>query len=365
MKRIATALLVGAALTLQACGSLTNGTSVLPSQSQTSLSGLGKATFAVGTATLPNGKTGLNVVAYLREANGSTPYLVDTPSITGPTGFTVPASASAGADAGTATINATAQGGAAATTFGVFGGLYAGGFGPFNATQTSNNFYPGNVAPGGPNPTFPTPIYGTGAGAAAPVSLLIGPPANGVTPFKNINYPPGFAGYLPGFTAFEAVPVVGTYNLNVSVAAANAASTTVTASAPLASAAAVLGAIPAPTFTKDGAGGGTVNVTVPAGATETLVFIYDSTAKAYYTIGPIAGTGAQTGTLPDNLGPCGPPGCGAATIATGDTYAVDAVSFDYPDFESTQPGNKSQTPTVANAGGQADVSISPFTTGTY
>lgn len=364
MKRIATTLLVGAALALQACSSLTNGTSILPSNSQTPLANLGKATLAVGTARLQDGTVGLNVVAYLRQSNGSTAYLVDTPSITGPTGFKVPANAQAGADAGTATISAAAQGSTTVTTFGTFGGLYGGGFGPFNATQQSNNFYPGNVAPGGPSPAFPTPIYGTGTGAGSPVNLLIGPPAQGITPFNNVNYPPGFAGYLPGFTAFAATPVAGAYSLNVSVAAANAASTSVTASATLASTT-PLGAVSAPTLTKDGKGGGTVSVTVPAGATETLVFVYDITAKAYYTVGPIAGTGAQSASLPDTLGPCGPPNCGAATLATGDNYSLTAVSFDYPDFESTQPGNTSQTPTVTGAAGQADISVSPATTGTY
>lgn len=364
MKRIATTLLVGAALTLQACSSLTNGTSILPSQSQVPLANLGKATFAVGTARLQDGSTGLNVVAYLRQANGKTAFLVDTPSISGPTGFTVPSNSQAGVDAGTSTISASAQGSTTVTTFGVFGGLFGGGFGPFNATQTSNNFYPGQVAPGGPSPTFPTPMYGTGLGAAAPVSLVIGPPAKGITPFTNVNYPSGFAGYLPGFLAFQAAPVAGTYNLSVAVNAANAAPTTVTASATLASVT-PMGAVPAPTFTKDGAGGGTVNVTVPAGATETLVFVYDVTQKVYYTVGPIAGTGAQSGSLPDNLGPCANPNCGAATLATGDNYSLTAVSFDYPDFEATQPGNTSQTPTVLGSAGQADLSISPATTGTY
>jgi hypothetical protein len=339
------------------CGSLTNGTSILPGQSQTPLAGLGKLTFAVGTARLQDGTTGLNVVAYLRQANGLTAYLVNSPSITGPSGFVVPSGAG-NVDAGTNSITSTPQSGSTATTFGTQGGVFGGGIGPFNATQNSSNFYPGNPPP------YTTPFYATGTGAGGPVSLLIGPPA--VAQFTNIDFPPGFAGYLPGFTAFAAAPVAGAYTMKVSVAAANAAGTTLTGTASLNSTT-PMGAVPAPTFAKDGAGGGTVSFTAPGGATESIVFILDLTAtpNVYYAIGPIMGSGAQSGTLTDSLGPCGSPPCGSTSIPTGDTYSITVVSFDYPDFEATQPGNKSQTPTVLGTAGQADISISPATTGTY
>lgn len=357
MKMFKKLLVLGAISGLAACSSLTNGTSILPSQSQTPLANLGKLAFAVGTARLQDGTTGLNVVAYVRQANGSTPYLVDSPSITGPAGFTVPASA-ANADAGTNAITSTPQGGSTATTFGTSGGVFGGGIGPYNATQTSSAFYPGNPLP------YTTPLFGAGSGAGAPVTLLIGPPA--VAQFTNINYPPGFAGYLPGFTAFAAAPVAGSYNMTVNVAAANAAGTTLNGSAGLSSTT-PLAAIAAPTFTKDGAGGGTVSFTAPAGTTESLVFITDTkaTPNVFYTVGPISGAGAHSATLTDSLGPCGSPPCGTTSIPTGDGYSITVVSFDYPDFEATQPGSTSQTPTVLGSAGQADLSISPATTGTY
>lgn len=348
-------LLLTALAAVASCSSLTNGTSILPSQTQTPLAGLGKLTFAVGTARLQDGTTGLNVVAYLRQSNGLTAYLVNSPSITGPSGFLVPASAG-NADAGTDAITSTPQGGSTATTFGTQGGVFGGGIGPFNATQTASNFYPGNPPP------YATPFFGTGAGAGAPVLLLIGPPA--VAQFTNINFPPGFAGYLPGFTAFAATPVAGSYTMSVNVSAANAASTTVSGSASITSTT-PMGAVSAPGFTKDGAGGGTVSFTAPAGTSESIAFIHDLTANVYYAIGPISGSGAQSGTLTDSLGPCGSPPCGTTSIPTGDNFSITVVSFDYPDFEATQPGNTSQTPTVTSGGGQADLSISPATAGTY
>jgi len=356
--RIVQRLLALAALcSLASCGSLTNGTSILPGQTQTPLQGLGKLTFAVGTARLQDGTAGLNVVAYVRQSNGLTAYLVNSPSIAGPSGFVVPASAG-NADSGTNSITSTPQGQSTATTFGTQGGVFGGGIGPFNATQSSSNFYPGNPPP------YLTPFYATGTGAGGPISLLIGPPA--VPQFTNIDFPPGFAGYLPGFTAFAAAPVAGSYTMTVNVAAANASSTTLTKSATLTSAT-PMAAVPAPSFVKDGAGGGTVTFTAPAGATESIAFILDTTAtpNVYYAVGPINGSGSHSGTLPDNVGPCGAPPCGTTSIPAGDTYSITVVSFDYPDFEATQPGNTSQTPTVVNAAGQADLSISPATTGTY
>jgi hypothetical protein len=384
MKRDLRIFLAGAMLALPACSSLTNGNAQLPSVNQVPLGTLGKLTFAVGTARLQDGSTGLNVVAYARKSDGSTPFLVDTPTITGPSGFTVPSSTmnangggGSGSDAGTATIGATPQSTAAppanGTTFGMEGGLYAGGFGPFNATATASNFYPGQAAPGGPNPTFTTPFYEANSGnntSTDPRAFLVGPPANGITAFTNVSYPNNFAGYLPGFTAFEVTPVTGSYSLKVDVSAANAASTSLTATATLASTTA-LPAVPMPSFTKDGGGGGTVSVNIPAGATETLVFVHDlgyngGGQSVYYTLGPISGTGTQTAALGDTLGPCsGTAGCNAATMMPGDKFEITAISFDYPDFEAIQPISKAQVPTVTGASGQADLSISPAFISTY
>jgi hypothetical protein len=346
--------LLALGLALSACGNLTNGNAQLPNVAVTPLASVGKPTFAVGTARLQDGTLGLNVVAFLRQSSGATAYLLDSPSITGPSGFVVPnnAGTAGNSDAGGSVINSSAQGSSTVTTFGTYGGLFGGGFGPFNTINGASNFYPGNVSSGGPSPTFPTPFYSIAASGTpqASVYLIIGPPA--VPAFNNGTFPTNFAGYLSGFSAFEAAPVSGQYTLTVKVPAVNVSSVTITAQATL-NAGTALAAIAAPTFTEDGAkdGGGTVGATAPAGAAETLFFINSN--GAYYTVGPVKGTGAISGTLP------------AGSIGTGVAYSVTAVSFDYPDFEATPPGSKAQTPTVTGAAGQADVSISPATTGTY
>ena len=378
-------LIFAAALTLPACSGLTNGTAQLPNVTQAPLPTLGKLTFAVGTAKLQDGSTGLNVVTYVRKTDGSTPFLVDTPSITGPTGFIVPTNSltpngagGSGSDGGTATINATSQTASPPpnTTFGTGGGLYGGGLGPYNSTQSSSNFYPGNSNPSSGAPgAYLTPFYETPSGGSVPAPtdplvFLVGPPAKGITPFNNVDFPssPPFQGYLPGFTAFEAAPVTGSYHLHLDVEAANASAASFDASATLGSTT-PLPAIPAPVFTEDASkdGGGTVTVTVPSDPriTETLVFFFDSTSKEFYTVGPLTGTGTLTGTLGANLGACNVPPCSSPTMAPGDKYTVSAITFDYPDFESIQPISTQQTPTVLGSAGQADISISPATVAIY
>jgi hypothetical protein len=368
MRRLLKPIAALAVIALAACSSLTNGTSVLPNQSSVPLN-YGKLTFAVGTATLQDGTTGLNVVAYLRQSSGATAYLVDSPNIDGPAGFTVPSNAvTAGdSDAGTSNITSTPQGGSASTTFGTNGGLFGGGLGPFNATNTGSSKYPGNPPP------YPTPIFGTGSGATAPVELLIGQPIT-PSPLYNITYPPGFSGYLPGFTAFEAQPAAGTYTMNVNVATTST-TTTISGTASLASAAAALGATAAPTVTEDGAGGfSAINFTAPAGTVESIVFIWNTSNNYFYSV-ETQGAGAQSASLGDNFGGCGTAGaralCTSASSSgpsffAGEGYSITVVSFDYKDAEATQPGNTSQTPTLGLGGnGQADISISPALSGTY
>jgi hypothetical protein len=118
-------------------------------------------------------------------------------------------------------------------------------------------------------------------------------------------------------------------------------------------------------ITTDGKGGLSGTVTPGTGATETLVYVRDTTAGLRYTVGPITGTAAASFTLPDTLGPCNSPGCGKSdttpSIATGDTYVVYAVSFDYPAFEAAPPNSTSATPTITGAKGQADLSVSTVT----
>jgi hypothetical protein len=378
-------------LALPACSSVTNGTAWVPPQNPVNLQTFGKPTFAVGTARLQDGTVGLNVVAYMRQANGLSAFLVDTPSIAGPSGFTVPTNTlpangagGSGADGGTSTINATSQTASPppSTTFGTAGGVYGGGLGPFNATNTASNFYPGNANPSsGVNPTYSLPFYEASTAVAPPSGtktpaptdpepFLVGPPAKGISVFNNVDFPssPPFEGYLAGFTAFEAAPVGGTYTMTTTVPAANASAASFTSQATLKSLS-PLPALPAPVFTGDASkdGGGTVSVAVPSDPriSETLIFVHDLTNNSFYTVGPLTGTGLLSGNLPANLGACNVPPCNSPTMAVGDTYVVYAVSFDYPDFESIQPVNTQQTPAVTGAGGQADVSISPSAAATY
>jgi len=102
--------------------------------------------------------------------------------------------------------------------------------------------------------------------------------------------------------------------------------------------------------------------------TETLVNITDTSAATgatlYYTIKTNT-VGTQTLVLPDNLGPVAANPTASPTLTAGDTYAVYAAGFDYPDFEAGPPQNTSSKPTIVGANGQADVTTSPVTSGTY
>jgi len=364
-------------------GCSSNGLSQNPPVSQGNLN-LNKLALAVGTARLPDGTVGLNVVATYRQPNGFSGTLLNTPSLTGPSGFVVSTTAQqgdgfggSGTDGGTAHITGSAQtpnplASPPPTTFGQIGGVFASGFAPFNDVGTGGQaYYPGHTPNLGdpykltsPTPTFFQPFYYT----ATPQRVYIGgPPAY---PFFNDGtYPNGFAGYLPGFTTFALTAVSGNYTLSVNVPAVNAVPVTQTATAALNSTTA-LPPMTAPSFTSDGAGGGSGVVIVPSDPSivETLVFIVDRTASLYYTVGPIAGAGSLPFTLPDNEGPCATkaPRCTPGpTMSTGDSFRVYAASFDYRQLEAEPPFNTTQTPTLAGANGQSDLTLSPALRGTY
>jgi hypothetical protein len=356
-------ILVAAAI-LAGCS--TNGASINPSVSHGNLNN-DKLQVAVGTANIAfDGSIGLNVVTTFRQPNGLSAVLLDSPLITGPAGFVVTGAAPA-SDAGTSHISSTAQTpnppSPCPTTFCIAGGAFSYGFAPYNSDNQ------GNPYPNGPA-LYPEPFYSANA-----VPIAGGPPAY---PFFNDGtFISGFVGYSQGFTAFETPVVAGSYSLSVTVPGPNGPAKTFTGSATITSVA-PLPSIGAPAFASDGTGGGNVTVTVPADPriVETMIYVVDlpggnpNNAFLFYTIGPLTGTGALAGALPDKLGPCSGSGCqngpnAAQSLNTGDTYQVYAVSFDYPAFEAGPPGNKSQTPTIVGAGGQADVSISSVTAGTY
>lgn len=351
-------------------GCASNGNAITPSVSPVNLQGTTALQLAVGTANIgQTGTVGLNVVSTFRQVNGNSATLVNTPLITGPTGFVVPAIAPAN-DANTNHISGAPQNlnpnvPNPATTFGQSGGVYSYGFGPFNISTSGAAKYPGNP------PAYGLPFYSGSTSSAVNLRYIGGPPAY---PFFNDGtYPPGFAGYLQGFTMFNASPVAGAYALAISVGGGNANTPlqTFTANANL-SDTTPLPALPAPAFVSDGAGGGNGTIAVPSDPriVETMVYFVDRVTGSYYSVGPLKGTGTLPFTLPDKLGPCVGSGCQSTASATpsfnaGDAYRVYAVTYDYPAFESSPPANTEQKPVIAGSNGQADISTSPAFSGTY
>lgn len=399
-KNILPCALFAAAALLGGCG--VNGLSQTPSVTQVNPQSSSKLEFAVGTATFgfDSNKIGLNVVTSFRQAGGLSAVLLDTPTITGPAGFSNtadnqnPASGPdcqagvlhAGADAGTNKISASPQNPnpintPLPATFGQGGGVFGYGIEPLNSTTSSGTSSPylgvGSLhtdCDQGPYyPAYPTPFYmSTSAVAAlksnfglktAPV-YLGGPPAYPF--FKDSSFPTNYAGFSQGFTAFELTPVSGSYSLSVLVPAANAANTTVTASANLSDASGLASYGSAPSWTSDGKGGGSGTVTIPSDSriVETMVYVFDESNGSYFSAGPIKGTGAQSFAIPDNLGACGTIGCQSTSpqpgMTAGDTVIVYAASYDYGMFEASRPISTSQTPTITGANGQADVTFSPL-----
>jgi hypothetical protein len=394
---IRTCVAIGAIAAIAACAA--NGNSTVPPITQKSL-GANTLQFAVGTANVgqDGNAPGLNVVATLRQPNGLTGVLASTPKIQGPAGFLVPAGMGGAygpgnVDAGTGHISSSPQVSPVASvvnsTLGTFTGAFGYGFGPFNSDSGSavnGAYYPGNpnatlgngftssaydgtsevvaAAGGGGDPTQPLPFYGTKL-----MIYLGGPPAYG---FFNdgVTQPRTFSGYAQGFADFETPPVAGTYTLSVPVSPTNASAVTYTKSATLANTT-LLGAIPAPTFTEDGKGGGTGTVVVSdARVSETMVYIVDATAGLYFSVGPLRTHGTLTFKLPDTLGACVGVGCQSGTgatpsIATGDAYLITAVGYDYPTFEAGPPNSSSATPKITGANGQADLTSSIIVGGAY
>jgi hypothetical protein len=395
--------LIGAVALLPACA--TSGATSLPKTTQANLS-QNTLKIAVGTANIAgDGVTGLNVVASLRQPDGLSATLANQPVLTGP--FVVPADlpsayyssststpgsciSGTNVDAGTNHISGSPQvplnnAGLVQSSLGTFTGVFSYGFGPFNTDQVNEGsaYYPGVPNSTGGNgfecsiydgssqiaianahtgtgsqtdPTAPQPYFGT-----LTFDYLVGPPA--VPFFNNGTFPPGFAGYSPGFTVFEIPPAAGSYNLKVHVAATNASPITYSASATLGNVT-PLATLASPTFTEDGAGGGSGTITLgDPRITEAMAFIVDGTAGTFYSVSvPVTGANAGAFTLPDNLGACVGAGCqngasASASIAKGDTYFVAVVGYDYPAFELGPPGNTQASPALP---AQADLTMSPF-----
>jgi hypothetical protein len=380
-------------LALQACG---NGGASEPPVTSLDPAATSKLQFAVGVATIASngGQSvayGLNAVLTLRQADGLSGVLYSIPQILGPSSFNVLTSTqtgndvqSAGADLGTnhitwSTLNqpqwtGQPRGIKAATT-----GAFGYGFCPCNSDAGPIN----GTAP--VYQAFNLPVYGNNEEL-----FYGGPPAFPAADPAVLAL--GWQGYSLGFTDFAVAPVVGTYALYAAVPPAyttpqnptpspNPDGTPTPAPGVLAARAqltklAPLPVFQTPAFVSDGKGGGTVSVTVPAGATEAMAIvradartgvgdcILAHTSDSYYTL-VAKHSGTQRLPLPDNIGPQTSTGQPSASLCPQSTYQVYAVGADYPAYEAAYPQNLAQLPHIRGANGQADVTTSDMLTGQY
>jgi len=289
------------------------------------------------------------------------------------------------------------------STFGQAGGVFVDGISPSNS-QTS-----GQAASYEP---YTEPLYDSTTGNG--FIPFGGPPAfdpnkdglglrDGLGNLGGVNNTLGVLGLPLGISTFYGVVArPGSYGLSLQVPTGFSGATptygTVSKSATLTSTA-ELGTITAPALALDGKGGGSFTVAaLPAGVTEELVEITDfgdGSDAADTCQGPLGATIDATGggagpvfytilvkapgtyTLPDSIGPNTSVSSGVGTITpspsictaaqnttaagatdTGDSYTVQAIGADYPLYESLYPNNKSQTPAIVGANGQADITIS-------
>jgi hypothetical protein len=363
--------------------------------------------FVVGTANIA-GTHGLNTLETFRQNTGASTgasVLVNAPTITGPTGFVVPATTDAGADAGKSTITGSIITSLVspppATTFNPSGGVasIASSYGFLPSQNTNSNTVP-NLIPAA------MPYYAKATGAKQ-LEYIGGPPA--FTPpghtstqdgtfTTNNNGAGSYPGYTLGFNDFDAAPVAGSYGLAVVVPTGINSSgvsgyTTVSASAQLA-----LTFLPswttAPTFAPDGTGGGTIAIGFGAGGgvTEEYVELVNlgvpgtsgnagfgcaSSGKGPYFYTFKVAPGAATVAVPDDIGPAVPGKAQPHTLCTsaentaaagaataGDEWEVYGFAVDYPLIESAFPNSTGVVkPTIAGSNGQADITTSMATTG--
>ena len=354
---------IALALALSAC---TNGQlGYEPPTQVADVQGTTVLQFAVGTANFAGQGVYLNTLETYRQPNGLSAVLYDTPTITGPAGFTVPAAAppAGNVDRGTSSITGTppTQPGttASVSTFAQVGGVFAYGIAPANSNTSGTAFYPGGGARGFVSAvgvvsnTYPQPIFGS---SAVKLPFLLAPPA--VPDFHDGTFPPGFAGYSSGFTAFAVTPVAGTYTLTVTVpgelpGAAPAAVKTATGT--LASTAA-LPTEPTPAAAPLPGGGGTFTVAPPpAGVTHQILYVVDSNPNAGLTFYSFDATAGGTFALSATAGPTLPNGQHTAPFASGDSVFAYVVGADYDILALAPPENTQPSPALP---ARADISVS-------
>jgi hypothetical protein len=371
---------------------------------------------AVGTANIA-GVHGLNTLESFRQSTGASAgasILLNAPTITGPAGFVVPSTADAGKDAGTDHISGTIQtsltSAPPATTFNptstsnpnVPAASIASAYG-FLPSASSNSQQVPNLIPA------PMPYYAAANAALSQLEYVGGPPA--FTPpghtstqdgtFTLNNSPGSYPGYTLGFNDFVAAPVAGTYALNVVVPTGLSTSGVESYGNVKTTATLALTFLPtwstAPTFTSDGAGGGTITLGYGAGGgvTEEYVELVNLGVPPATSSGSNAGNtcdssgsgpyyytfkvtpGQATVAVPDNIGPAKPGATQPHTLCTaaentaanrvatlGDEWKVYGFAVDYPLYQSSFPKSTGVvSPTIAGSNGQADISTSAATTG--
>lgn len=385
---------------LNACG---NGGASEPPVTSFDPAATSKLQFAVGVATIAfnNGASvayGLNTVETLRQQNGLSGTLFNQPMIIGPSSFDVLISTltgnqvqGAGADLGTnhitwSTLNQSLWTGPPRGPKQSSTGAFGYGLCPCNSDSGPGNgftplFQAYNL------PVYGKNVYGPGAElwyGGAPAFPAAGPSLIAL----------GWEGYSLGFSDFAVQPVLGAYHLYAAVPPAydtpqnptpspNPNGTPTPPPGILAAAAQLtsLSALPAfttPSFKPDRKGGGTISLTVPAGATEAMAIVRANggsgisgsscvlahTIDSYYTI-VARGAGPAKLTLADDLGPLTQSGKKTPTICSKGTYEVYAAGADYPAYEASYPENLSQLPVIRGPSGQADVTTSDLLTAAY
>lgn len=299
------------------------------------------------------------------------------------------------------------------TTFGQSGGVFAMGLAPFNTQGASGQSW--SYQP------YAQPIYGSGHVPFIPWGGPPAFDPNGtglgerdgvgsINPGLDNFGDPYFLGVGEGITLFSGVtPRTGQYTLSIAIATVgnggSISTSTLTKNATLLSLA-MLPAITAPALTPDanGDGGASFTTSLPAGVTEAYVQIVDygpnggpseaspttnpsncqgargtRFAPLYYTF-HISNPAVTKYTVPPSIGPNlatsggissiqpGPTLCTAAqnTTANGspapaDDFVVQMIGFDYPIYQAALGLTQSSTPenpAIANALGQADVTLS-------
>ena len=363
--------------------------------------------FAVGTANIGGVATGMNVLVTMRQANGQSAVLVNTPALSGP--FTLPLPPATISDANGSTAVVAGVGGSApsqnetgaalplpvgcpaapciagvpqqtpgtplasfpyVSSFGTSGGAFGIGFAPAN--------YTANGAPNSLTP-YRIPLYAIPGGFAS-ITPWGGPPAYDPTGngrgTRDGTFPVGVLGVALGTSVFNGVtPSVGTYTMNVQIPSTGAVGT-VTATSTLA-AVTPLATIAPPSAFAGTAGGGPFTIThaLPAGITGAYVTILNrgtgggcsatqaSSPTAWYTFWVTAsGTVTVTnGNAPTQTtgGAALPNGVLPVAACSGDAIRAWVIGFDYNHYALSYNGPLGSTyPQTPALPAKADISIS-------